>query len=98
MTTIAPGARVTVAGHRGVVFVIDGPHQEWRESIGYFCDELGDEYEVDEGELVDGPLVEAHMVGDDRTFIIDPDDCTPYTDPVCSCGQVGCGWHGQEDT
>ena len=97
MTTIAPGDRVTVAGHRGVVFVIDGPHMEWEDCVEWIEDDNGEQYMVDSGEFVDGPLVEAHMVGDDRTFIIDPDDCTPYTDHVCTCGQVGCGWHGQED-
>lgn len=40
-------------------------------------------------------LLEAHMIGDDRTFTFDPDDLTPIAeDQYCSCcGQVGCHWN-----
>lgn len=37
------------------------------------------------------------MVGDDMRHVVDPDELVPYDHPVCSCGQVGCGWHGQEE-
>jgi hypothetical protein len=34
-----------------------------------------------------------HMVGDDRTYLVDPEECTPLdADDFCpSCGQTRCG-------
>lgn len=39
--------------------------------------------------------VEAHMIGDDRTFEHDRTDLTPIADEdYCGgCGQIGCSWH-----
>lgn len=38
----------------------------------------------------------AHMIGDDRRFTFEPDELIRVDGPVCSCGQLGCGWHGEE--
>ncbi len=48
----------------------------------------------DEGDIEQVPtgMVRMVMVGDDREFIIDPDDIEQVHGPVCSCGQLGCGW------
>ena len=89
MHTLKQGDHVIVSGRRGVVFSVDGPHMEERE-IEW---DDGEGYILVEHELVESDLIEAHMIGDDRTFVLDPDDCTLYTDEVCSCGQEGCGWH-----
>lgn len=35
-----------------------------------------------------------HMIGDDRPFAFEPDELIRVDEPVCSCGQLGCGWHG----
>lgn len=39
--------------------------------------------------------IECHMIGDDRTFVFDPADCTLLdSGEFCwDCGQVGCYWH-----
>lgn len=88
MATLTRGDHVIVSGRRGVVFSVDGPHMVPEERTYY--DEEYDEITV-EIEEVESDLIEAHMIGDDRTFVLDPDDCTLYTDEVCSCGQEGCG-------
>lgn len=37
-----------------------------------------------------------HMIGDDRPFAFEPDELVPVEGAVCSCGQLGCGWHGED--
>ena len=86
-TTLTRGDHVVVSGRRGVVFSVDGPHLI-AEEVEYPDD---DGYVFIDIEEVDSGLIEAHMIGDDRTFVLDPDDCTLYTYEVCSCGQEGCG-------
>ena len=78
MRTLNRGDRVTVDGYRGIAFWVLGPTTS--------TDEDGDEYDTGE--------IDVRMVGDDRTFVVDPDDCTPIDDEeFCpDCGQVGCGW------
>ena len=47
-------------------------------------------------EVIDMDRVVAHMVGDDEKFEFDAEEAH-YLDedePVCSCGQDGCGWAG----
>lgn len=90
-TTLTRGDHVVVSGRRGVVFSVDGPHMI-TEEVEYPSDtDDGETIYVYVDEEVDSGLIEAHMIGDDRTFVLDPDDCTLYTDEVCSCGQEGCG-------
>lgn len=88
MHTLTRGDHVVVSGRRGFVFSVDGPHMI--EELTIVDDDEYLDYDV---EMIDSGLIEAHMIGDDRTFVLDPDDCTLYTDEVCSCGQEGCGWH-----
>ena len=95
MTNISkldPEARYTV-GARTVAWYYIGP-------------EMQDEYDPDTGENVtewSGYQVETGrvlmvMVGDDRPFAFDPEDCIPLDeDAYCaSCGQVGCTADGRD--
>ena len=42
----------------------------------------------------DAGNVVAVMVGDNRRYNHSAEDCTELDeDSVCSCGQLGCGWH-----
>lgn len=101
MEPLAPGARVTVAGYSGVAWSIQGPEKVWDPIVAILADDEGNEWEEDtgEGEWVpgDGSRVVAIMVGDDRPFTFDREDCTRIAeDDYChECGQVGCrgdGW------
>ncbi len=69
------------------------------EGIAYRADRWQTEPDEDtewSGIEIPTGMLEMHMIGDDRTFIVDPDDCEPIDGPVCSCGQIGCGWHGED--
>lgn len=90
----------TVARYPGVAFRFDSLDTEWLAIEANMPEELNaDEWwpTEDDGEEVPTGMWIMHMVGDDRKFIIDPDDVTLYDHPVCSCGQIGCGWHCEED-
>lgn len=94
------GDSVVVKGWRGVAFRVLEPVQVWIPCSYLKADpETGEEFEVEtgEGEWVcgDGSRVRVHMVGDDRVYEVNADDCSPLPDDeFCgSCGQIGCG-HG----
>lgn len=77
-------------------YSIDG-----HEGIGWHV--LGYVEEPDEDTEWSGMLVEdrsrvvAVMVGDDARWTFDIVDVTPhYDEPLCGCGQIGCGWHGAD--
>jgi hypothetical protein len=78
-------ALYSVATMPGVAFRIVDVHTE---ETYVWDDEL--EFEVPVT-VSTGNLV-MRMRGDDRDFVIDPDDITAVHDPddVCSCGQIGC--------
>ena len=69
----------------GIAFHVDRPHVEDL----YYPDQ--DEYES----VTVAGVWDCHMVGDDRTFVIDEEDMTIIDeDEFCrSCGQIECG-HG----
>lgn len=91
-----------VVGYSGVAFralewqyeVIDRGHFESDpddpDDMGYWFD--------DDDEQPTGK-VRCHMVGDDRSFYIDPDDMTVLGErEFChSCGQIGCTCNIPED-
>lgn len=91
----------TVAGYGGVAFRAFGMQTEtvgdWT-FVGEDDDDRDDEslYVYDEEERETG-MVLAHMVGDDRTFVVDADDLTEMDeDDYChECGQVGCKGDGR---
>lgn len=53
-------------------------------------------YEDEDGCEQETGMVIAHMVGDDRPHMVDPEDLVPIEDEdYCpGCGQIGCG-HGR---
>lgn len=64
--------------------------------VGYVTTQ-DEDYEWTGIEDEDRSRVVAIMVGDDRRFEHDIADVTPhYDEPLCGCGQIGCGWHGEE--
>lgn len=73
-----------VEEYRGIGFYADGYDSEPDEDTEWTG------YEVPTGRIV------AHMIGDDRPFTFEPDELIRVDGPVCSCGQLGCGWHGEE--
>jgi hypothetical protein len=79
---------------------VRGPVKVFEPDICYAVDpETGEEMaEEFDGEWVDGDgsRLRLVMVGDDREFEADADECTLISaDDFCSdCGQVGCG-HGR---
>lgn len=81
MAKLDENLRYRVAGYGGVAWRYNGPETRtgWDED---FEEEL--RYETG--------MVEMVMVGDDRIFIIDPQDVEPISDDAyCSeCGQIGC--------
>lgn len=93
------GDYIKVAGFRGVACVYLGPGKRWVPATYIAEDEDGAEYEAesDEGEWEsDDSIARIRMVGDDRVYEVDPDDCTPLAeDAFCAdCGQLGCS-HGR---
>jgi hypothetical protein len=83
-----------VSTHPGIAWRFDGPRLE--TSWEYICEERDESgecwYEEDLTETGDANM---HMIGDDRLFVIDPEDCTELDDSAyCpGCGQIGCGAH-----
>jgi hypothetical protein len=107
MTTITElldeDARFTVGGYRGVAFYAIGATTEHRydePTHELVCSDEDHDHDEDcylvlwdeEGYDVEAGTVDAVMVGDDRVFQVDPEDCTLIADEdYCSgCGQVGC--------
>lgn len=87
-TLLDRGSRYRVSGYDGVAFWYAGDEIE-----RYWTD-----YYDDIDERATG-MVRMVMVGDDREWIIDPDDCTPLrgSEYCRECGQIGCGWHVVDD-
>jgi ribosomal protein S27E len=85
-------AAYTVRGYEGIAWRFI--EQETMMSFWVECEDCGDEESCcwDEEEEVFTGNVRMHMVGDDRGFIFDPDDCTIINDEAyCpECGQIGC--------
>lgn len=95
------GKCVTVPWYRGVACYVRGPVKVW-EPETYFVGETDDgepsEVETGFGEWIDGDgsRLRLVMVGDDREFEADADECTLLSDDdfCADCGQLGCG-HGR---
>ncbi len=94
---MTPGALVSSPECRGIACVYLGPALERRHPE--ICDDDGNPTgEFDMTEIEDVELdgrARIRMVGDDYVFHVDVDTLTPITEPLCECGQIGCGWHGQ---
>lgn len=93
------GPAYHVAGYDGIAFRADAYETEtigewrlWNEDEDADPDDESS-YDWEEEERLTGMIL-AHMIGDDRTFVLDPDDMTPIgDDDYCAgCGQIGCGW------
>ena len=73
---------VQIAGHEGIAFNLIGPQTEPDEDT--------------EWSGIENPtgMLLAVMVGDDRVWVVDPDDVTFLDDEdYCGgCGQIGCAW------
>lgn len=99
-------AHYTVAGYRGVAFYIAGWTTEERYEGDYLvcddedCDHSASEMCWVEGDtsLIQGDMLRAVMVGDDREHIVDPEDLTKIeeADFCHECGQIGCTHDGLE--
>jgi hypothetical protein len=78
-----PGDRFRVDGYPGVAFYVHDRERAATEDTWW------DGIEEETGRVL---MV---IVGDDRTFAVEPDDLTPLErEDYCSeCGQIGCG-HG----
>jgi hypothetical protein len=94
--------RFSVSGYSGVAFYVLRRDVEHRfiESL-FVDDETGDEWwdvadDESETEEIETGNVVVVMVGDDREFVVDPDDLTLIADDeYCSgCGQIGCHAYG----
>lgn len=83
--TLDLDARYILRGQRDVAFYVRGPQM------------IDDEDTVWTGYQVPTGMVEAVMVGDDRVWVVDPDDLTAIQDDeyCSSCGQVGCTADGR---
>jgi hypothetical protein len=79
------GQTVTVDGWRGIAFYVDE------------IDTAADEDTVWTGIEEPTGMLRAHMVGDDRTFVVDPDDCSVIEEGewCAECGQMGCTADGR---
>lgn len=75
------GDSVKVAGYEGVAFTVVGPE--------VLVNTL-DDGELEEVE--DWSVLRVRMIGDDRTQLVDADDCTPLAEGTycADCGQLGC--------
>jgi len=85
-----------VSTHPGIAWYFTGPELEIREEDCWWFDEDDGLWREDEEpEPVPTGRATMVMVGDDRKFQIDPDDCTELDeDAYCpGCGQIGCGAH-----
>jgi hypothetical protein len=101
--TYQRGDKVTHPDLCGAVLHVVGPELEDRviePDWDTLVDDNGNPMDADvwwpepeDIETVETGRLLVRMVGDDRDHAVDPDDLTPYDGPVCSCGQVGCGWH-----
>lgn len=76
-----------VDGYKGIAWRVYGWHVEATE-------ETDGEFEERTGKVV------AVMIGDDRRFLLDPDDVHPIDrEAYCGvCGQIGCSHDGLERT
>ena len=74
------GDRVMVSGYSGVAFYV----HRWQTIPDEDTEWSGIENETG--------MIEVVMVGDDRVFVVDPDDLTAISeDDYCpECGQIGC--------
>lgn len=89
------GDIVRVRGFAGVACVYLGPGKAWEAFRTFVEGDDGREVEIetDEGEWVDDEsAARVRMVGDDRIFSVDPDDCTALarSEFCADCGQIGC--------
>lgn len=84
-------ATYAVARHPGTAFRFDGLEYET-------CRTDEDDDQEPDSDFPTGMWI-MHAVGDRYKWIVDPDDCEELQDEVCSCGQIGCGWHlqGEDD-
>lgn len=86
------GDTVKVKGFSGVACVYRGPQTEPGQSEWW--DDDADEMVYDEyPDDVETGRALVRMVGDDHIHVVDFDDLTVIDEDVCSCGQLGCGWH-----
>lgn len=71
---------VSVEGYKGVAWYVDDPET------------VPDEDTEWTGIWLETGRLECHMVGDDRTFVFDPEELTLLPDDeFCpGCGQIGC--------
>lgn len=79
-------ATYKVEGYGGVAWRVTG-----------YTTEIVVDWDFDnEAEIENTSMVEAHMVGDDRTFTFDVDDLTVIDkeDYCPECGQIGCNANG----
>lgn len=102
---------VTVEGHPGVAFFVDGYDKIWDDYSYWGCPEClrsddccdcfvnheEDFVLFEDGEWIDDfQTIVCHMVGDDAKWFFDVDDVTIIDpDDVCSCGQIEC-WSPNE--
>jgi len=87
-SALSPGDAVRVAGYKGVACRYIGPGKSAARRIV--------DHEWEGYEYTDPGVARIHMVGDDRVFEVDIDDCKKLSeDGFCvDCGQIGCS-HGR---
>jgi hypothetical protein len=81
---------IVKADKDGLNFTVEG----WSGIGFYFCDietrpDGFPDYMMPD-EIPTGNVIMV-MVGDDRKHIVDPNDVSEINEPLCSCGQIGCG-------
>jgi hypothetical protein len=102
MTALDPTTAYQVADYPGIAWRYDGPETEIREDDRWYdtgeTDDDGEPvwYFDEEPEPTETGRVIMVMIGDDRRFTFDPEDCSPLADDeYCpECGQIGCA-HGR---
>lgn len=83
------------ASHHGIAWRIDGFVMESVLVHDYCEDDDGNASYAEWEEVASESQVRAHMVGDDKEWILDIDDLQELDeeDYCGSCGQIGCPWH-----
>lgn len=98
------GQFVKIRQFSGIACYVRGPVKVFSPGMCYAVDrDTGEEFETesddpDDGEwIADESQLRVVMVGDDREWIVDADECTPIEEnEFCGeCGQMGC-FHGRE--
>jgi hypothetical protein len=79
------GDYVTVAGHRGVIWVVEEEFMDMVQVVVQYENEDGETFIGYDYDVVPTPTGQwiGRMVGDDRMFQFDADDMTLYEDHVC---------------